>query len=418
LEVLSAMPLLKNIDPKYSHHKATGRAFVTLNRRIIYLGKYGSSESRAEYRRLIAEWDQAGRQSIPAGDPGGTDIQINELIARYWQYVESYYRHPDGSPTPEVDHFRSVLGLLRANYGHTMAVDFGPLALKALRSKMVKAGLCRSTINSRVRRIRMMMRWAASEEIVPETIYARLATVSGLRAGKTAAREPKAIKPVDDAVVDATLPHLSNVVRAMVQAQRFSGARSGEICTMRTCDIDTTGPVWTYKPASHKTAHHGHQRTIFIGPKAQQVLRPFLKPLNPTAYLFSPRESEADRRAALSDARKTPPCCGNSVGSNRKRRPKKQPGERYSSGSYRKAVIHATDRADLWAKAGMVIENDVRIVPRWHLHQLRHGFASLVRRDFNLDSARTLLGHRTATVTETYSEPDMAHARSVVAVIG
>ena len=45
---------------------------------------------------------------------------------------------------------------------------------------------------------------------------------------------------------------------------------------MRACDIDMSGKVWLYRPARHKTEHHGHGRIIALGPKAQEVIRPFL----------------------------------------------------------------------------------------------------------------------------------------------
>ena len=60
---------------------------------------------------------------------------------------------------------------------------------------------------------------------------------------------------------------------------------------MRTCDIDRTGDVWVYEPHTHKNEHHGHPRKIAIGPKAQEILEPFLKPNRREAYLFSPRKA-------------------------------------------------------------------------------------------------------------------------------
>ena len=42
--------------PSYRRHKASGQAIVTLGGKMIYLGRYGSAESRAEYTRVIAEW--------------------------------------------------------------------------------------------------------------------------------------------------------------------------------------------------------------------------------------------------------------------------------------------------------------------------------------------------------------------------
>jgi integrase len=48
----------------------------------------------------------------------------------------------------------------------------------------------------------------------------------------------------------------------MVQFQFHSGMRAGELVIMRTCDIDTTGKVWLYRPTHHKTAHRGQTRVI------------------------------------------------------------------------------------------------------------------------------------------------------------
>ena len=58
------MPRLKSALPKYRHHKASGRAVVTLNGDEIYLGPYGSSISRQQYDRLIGEWLRSHDESI------------------------------------------------------------------------------------------------------------------------------------------------------------------------------------------------------------------------------------------------------------------------------------------------------------------------------------------------------------------
>ena len=42
--------------PSYRHHKPSGQAVVTVNGRDVYLGKYRSKESRAQYDRLIADF--------------------------------------------------------------------------------------------------------------------------------------------------------------------------------------------------------------------------------------------------------------------------------------------------------------------------------------------------------------------------
>ena len=43
-----------------------------------------------------------------------------------------------------------------------------------------------------------------------------------------AAREKEPVGPVDDAVVDATIPFLNRHVRGLVEFQRLTGCRPGE----------------------------------------------------------------------------------------------------------------------------------------------------------------------------------------------
>jgi integrase len=57
-------------------------------------------------------------------------------------------------------------------------------------------------------------------------------------------------------------------------------------------------------------------------------------------------------------------------------------------------------------------------VPHWHPHQLRHNHATMVRRQYGLEVARILLGHKTAAVTEIYAEADEQKAVEIAAKIG
>jgi integrase len=187
---------------------------------------------------------------------------------------------------------------------------------------------------------------------------------------------------------------------------------------MRTADIDTSCAVWKYRPLSHKTAHHGHQRTIYIGPKAQEAIRSYLKPLNPDAFIFSPRDAIAERQERLAAARQTPMSCGNVPGSNRVLKPKRQPSNVYSVDAYRRAIARAADVADEWEKGGKVIANDERIIPRWHPHRLRHSAATEIRRQFGIEAAQTILGHASLSMTELYAEQNTEAGQRVAAAIG
>jgi integrase len=205
---------------------------------------------------------------------------------------------------------------------------------------------------------------------------------------------------------------------------------------MRPCDIDTTGCVWIYTPAGHKTAHFGHRRSVYLGPRAQEVIGPFLTRAT-DAWLFSPAEAEVERRAALSAGRKTPLSSGNRPGSNRRRTPRRQPKDHYTVSSYRRAIARACDQAfpppePLARRDGEKIEawngrlNDDQTQElaawqrehRWHPHQLRHNAATELRREFGIETARIILGHRSAVVTEVYAELDRLKAVDAIQRVG
>jgi len=392
--------------PSYRRHKPSGQAVVTLNGHDIYLGKWNTGASRAEYDRLIGEWLASGRY-LPNGENG--DLTVAELVLRYWRFAKGYYVK-NGQPSGWQQHIRLMLRLLRQSYGGTRAMDFGPLALKAVRRKLIDADHSRAYINKLVAIITRMFKWAAAEELLPSQVYEALRTVEGLRKGRTSARDAVPVRPVPDEVVQATLPHLPEVVADMVRLQRLTGCRPAEVCILRPCDVDTSGDVWIYRPESHKTEHHGRERVICIGPKGQDVLRPYLL-REKESYCFVPAESEKKRLALLHERRRTPLSCGNRPGTNRRRKPKKQPGNRYTTGSYRRAIHRAVDLANRQ-------RNGDGLLPRWSPNRLRHSAATEIRRQFGLEAAQVTLGHATADVSQIYAERDLSLAVEIMRKIG
>src|SRR5262249_36817435 len=107
-----------------------------------------------------------------------------------------------------------------------------------------------------------------------------------------------------------------------------TGARPGEIIIMRTIDLDVSGSVWVYKPASHKGSWRGQERTILIGPKGLAVLRPWLR-LNVGEYLFQPREAREAFDAKRRAERKTP-MTPSQAKRRRKAKQKKAPRDHYT----------------------------------------------------------------------------------------
>ena len=62
--------------PKLRHHKPSGRAVVTLSGRDVYLGAWGSPESRRAYDAAIGEWLANGRTMPNAAGPGATVAEL------------------------------------------------------------------------------------------------------------------------------------------------------------------------------------------------------------------------------------------------------------------------------------------------------------------------------------------------------
>jgi integrase len=391
--------------PALRHHRPSGRAVVTLDGKDYYLGRYGSQESKAEYQRLLAEFLSGGLRAGSAAP----DLTINELAARYLRFADGYYLK-DGKPTAEPGNIGLANRPLRQLYGHTLAAEFGPSRLKAVRQAMIDSGLCRNEINKRVGKIVRMFKWAVSEELIPGSLFHGLQAVSGLRRGRSEARESPPVKPVPLAFVEAIQPHVSRQVWAMVQLQLLTGARSGEVCMMRTCDIDTKGRVWCYAPATHKTEGYDRARRIYLGPKAIEIVKPWLR-ADLGAHLFSPAGAVAEKRAEQRQQRKTP--VQPSQQDRRKAGPKKRPGDRYDSASYRRAIAYAIKRANETRA-----ERGEPEIPSWHPHQLRHNAATQLRREFNIDVARAVLGHAAPAITERYAERDEALAVEAMLRVG
>jgi integrase len=328
------------------------------------------------------------------------DPTINEVLLSFWRHAERHYRTPEGKTSSELGNFRDTFRPLKKLYGTSLASQFSPLKLKALRQVMMDSGLCRNTINQRIGRIVHVFKWAASEELLPATVHQALKTVSGLQKGRSDAKESEPVRPVPDALVDAIRPFVSRQVWAMIELQRLTGMRPGEVVKMRAVDLDTSGTVWAYVPPDHKMLYRGRERRIYLGIRAQTILKPWLKS-DPLAFLFSPAEARGERRDALRASRKTP--VQPSQRDRSKEKPKRPPGQHFTPQSYHHAIRNACKRAG---------------VTSWHPNQLRHSFATMLRKECGLDAARVILGHTSPAVTEMYAEKDFETARSVIERLG
>lgn len=321
---------------------------------------------------------------------------------------------------------------MATKYGREPASDFGPLKLRAIQQSLIEAKQSRRYINYISEQVKRIFKWGVSMELLAPAVFQALATVPGLKKGRSNASEPIPVAPVPDETIQQTLPHLSEIVADMVRFQRLTGCRPGEVCIVRPCDVDMASAVWRFIPHSHKTEHHGKRRTIVIGPKAQDVLRPYL--LRPAeSYCFSPEQAVRTLHQSRGERRKTPLDRGNRPGTNRKATPRRTAGERYNSGSYALAIARACEVAfgmpaelrriakklsDTEKQRLRGLASEWRSKHCWTPNQLRHTAGTEIRSLHGVEAAQVILGHAHLNVTEVYAERDLLKAAAIMAKLG
>jgi integrase len=378
--------------PRYLLHRASGRAYVNLGGRPVYLGVHGSPQSRALYDRKIAEWLAAGRGFVAKA---ASDLSVAELLAAYESFAATYYVKR-GRQTSQMDRVRRTAGACVRLYGACRACDFGTAALKAVRAHLVSGGLCRHYVNQLVGCLVRAWKWGVEEQLVGASVWHALQAVTPLQQGRTAAPDRPDVGPAPEASVCAVLGVISPVLADVVRFQLWTGARPGEALALRGRDLDRTADVWLYRPASHKNEHRHKGRVIFVGAACQAMLVPYLERLG-EGHLFSPRDCVEQIRRQKRRRRKTP--VQPSQKDRSKPKPERAPGETYGETSYACAVKRACERAG---------------APHFSPNQLRHNAAGRFVEEHGWLVAAILLGHSSLQTTKVYAADDLGKAIAAV----
>ena len=170
--------------PKYRRHRRKGRpdlALVELNGRRVYLGEYGSVESKVEYNRVIAEWEARGRKPLVRSE----EFTVVELCERFLEHAEVYYRHLGGEPTSEVKNFKTVrrrVGTcsrarsIRFYFGFSASTSRRKALSKALLSVAIRKSAARTSRTSTA--MGLCHVWSASSTIIGKTILGAFGVLS------------------------------------------------------------------------------------------------------------------------------------------------------------------------------------------------------------------------------------------------
>lgn len=420
------VPVYRHFEPRNLGYIRCRPVFGNDNRHF-FPGAYNSPESVAAYRAFLEE-----HFPHTLDHTSSKDEAVLYLADRYLDHAKVYFK--GGT---HYDHSLVMVDCLRATEFGGLPVlklpvsQFGPKALKAVREHMVtrlagpapKEGKpdkrtktwSRTYTNEQVARVVRMFAWGVEEEIVPPAVVAALREVPGLRKGSGVARETAKVRPVDWEEVLPVLQYISPVVGSMVDLQWWTGMRSSNICDMRRGEIDISKDVWEYTPGKHKTQHHDKDLVVMLGPRAQQILAPFMN-REDAEFMFSPQEADTQRRAAARAARKS--SVQPSQQNRRVAAPRKKPGKQYDASSYRRAIVYAIKQANKQIQE-RIDKGEQGLSPiKWHPHRLRHTRGTEVRKRYKLEGTRVALGQSTVSAAEIYAEQDLDLARKIAREMG
>lgn len=404
--------------PAIRHHRRSGNARVRIGGIEHWLGAWGSADARLRYDELIAAWIASGRQSVEAAKrspappppaeielPASADVTVGELAHAWIADIERQRRgrHKRASDWNGAIAAARALRPLAA----MPARDFGPRALQDVRRRLVDTPFLRKRrlddgtetfesiprsrryVNDTVGRIRQLFNWAVGLELIPPEKAFALKTIRALPVGQ--GRETDRRSEVSVEAFDATLPHLTEEVRALVLFIRWTGCRPSEAMRLRMAEIhDRDRPTWRYRPAMHKTAHRGQQRDVPIGPQARAIIERQIAGRDPDDYVFDPRRSLAR-------------VVSNGPTIKLHRRPSSRVGNVFTANALRVAIHRAA------AAAG---------VPAWTPYQLRYLRLREIRRDYGPEAARATAGHTRESMTAHYAPPSWEAAAGAAAASG
>ena len=403
--------MAKKKVPGLLQHKGKnlGYSINPNTRKTTYHGQWGLAATKQAYLRWCAELltEDVTPSIVPEHEPVVADL-VNAMI----KHSLSYYRDPvTGKPTSQLGVIKSALRELDL-YLEIKIKDFKPSTLVAVRAAIMhrdimpqsegtpKKKLCISSVNNAIVKIRQMFKLGVEWELVPPEIYQALACVAHLnwRTAPTL-RNPDKIAPVPVEYFPLIMPHLKPLYQALLKVHIETGMRVKELCSMRWSEITEVEPgvLWCYSPAEHKNSHRGDTRTIYIKQHFIDLMKSVRKPLWDADAVWCQRG--VGRHAGYSGM----------ISADSYARAIEGAQKRYNEG---RISISAGNRTDRKQKYKYTSAKRVPMA-HWTPLQIRHTYATQVRRTHGLEGAQAVLGHSTIDATQIYAEKRDDLARSI-----
>lgn len=398
--------------PTLRYHKQTKRYYIFGGGKRVYLGGHKGTAAKRRLEIIACMIEGTPPTVAFASASGGTTLA--RALTEFRKWAPTHY-----TDNRAIARFDAVIAAAIAAHGETPADQFDGQGVEDVRTVLTsrKPELSRGYINCLIRALKTAFAWMKRRKIVCANTLAEVRQVKALMAGD-GGRETTPIPPVEDWVVEATRRECSCTIRAMIDLQRLTGMRPGELCRMRRCDVSTSMaevlpipgqrrtikaveaegvPIWRYVPSKHKNLHRGKMRIVPIGPDAQKVLLPFLERA-PEDYIFRPSDD-------LSPARHKALCAGPC----------------YNVRAYHNAIVRAVGRANRLRKEAAekgLVPLFVR-VPSWSPNQLRHAALEDTADRIDAEHAAAIGGHSASMrALDSYVQATIRKAASAAAKVG
>lgn len=308
---------------------------------------------------------------------------VEEIAAAYCEWIKTYYRRADGTPTSEQASIPLSLRAVRDLYGETPVTALTHADMVRTRETIISWGTCsRSTVNFYMARVRRMWEWALDQGLIPAKVKAELCQLQPLKPNRTTLREPVPVLAAPDDDIEAACAIAPENFADMVRVHRLTGMRPEELCAMTFEHIDRSRVPWVYRPPFFKTQWRGMVRAVLIGPKAREIISKY-DDGDFGGYPFSPARIIAQGIAlANGHHHQTMTKITANI-------PTKRGIEHWITGTYTNAVRAYCRKAK---------------VKEWTANRLRHSFATEIRRKYGIVMAGVLLGHSNGSrITDGYS---------------
>lgn len=376
----------KNYDvPTLKRNKKRNSFYISFHGKKIYMGARLADAKK----NLIHFIDENCKKESNVVDSRKTKnhVTITDLVLAVLQ--EKYF--------PESTMFRARIAFekLNDNFGSDDVETFGPVALKRIREEWIQEGKARSYIQDLEKVIKRLFRFGVENELVSETVAAKLMYVKPIREGEARDNPPR--EDVKDAEILKTLPYLLPTVRDMVVLQRISGMRPSELFRMtKEQFLKMEGDVWIYAPFKFKTKIHSKSRIIGFGAYEIGILKKYMDIRKPDEPFFSPQDTwkERARRLGVKESRN------------------RNIGNSYNRYSYNENIHRTIERANAEMKAAGRPESD--LIEPWTPYQLRHAAATFLSLLMDENAAATALGHSSTKTTRIYDHSAVAKVEKFI----